>query len=344
MVLRRAALGAPEAEESWLLGVLMKRFRSKQPATPPAFDATVRRRILGGTAPADPPSPPVEPSRPRTGWKLRGFRLVGGGLILGAALLAVGMLTGGARGTLPDLWPGPPGPAPDPTNDGAALDSRAAPAGEDRAAPPPGTPAVAVEAANPSIATAWAGWTTRSGWSVAGTLLQNDGSDFGDANWDKGLWNQRWVPAPELLPSPAQAFFVEAEILVQQRPACGSFGLVVAGHYQVGLHDCERGGAPAIAIRSRLPQELSSRALEPGFDPADGWHLYRVEVRTEGQRAILHAFVDGFPVLEATDAVPSSDRSATRSAGLWDDHTQLVVRAFRSGPLPGSEPIGAGSP
>jgi hypothetical protein len=62
--------------------------------------------------------------------------------------------------------------------------------------------------------------------------------------------------------------------------------------------------------------------LDPSFDPAAGWHIYRVEVRGNDIRVM----VDGAVITEVSNATTGT---TSGSVGLWDDHTEVAVRAFR---------------
>jgi hypothetical protein len=159
-------------------------------------------------------------------------------------------------------------------------------------------------------------WPLRFGWSSSASGLSNDGSDFGDANWIGDLWNAHWVPAPAPIPIALGNYAVEAEIRVVNRPACGSFGLVVGEAYQVGAHLCSEYAKPILSIRSSAPGLL----LATPFDPEAGWHRYRVEV-AEGT---VRALVDGVE-LGRIDDLMNAD---SRVVGLWSDHTGIIVRAF----------------
>jgi hypothetical protein len=161
------------------------------------------------------------------------------------------------------------------------------------------------------------GWPATAGWSASDQLLQNDGSDFGDENWIGELWNSHWVEAPYVPEEGLATHAVEAEIRVLGRPSCGSFGFVIRGGYQAGVHLCSEYGRPIVAIRSRTPALL---VVAP-FNPGNGWHTYRVEAHG----ALLRLLVDGIVVAEVSDdAFP-----AAGPIGLWDDHTPLAVRQFR---------------
>ncbi|HZT07355.1 MAG TPA: family 16 glycoside hydrolase [Chloroflexota bacterium] len=170
------------------------------------------------------------------------------------------------------------------------------------------------------------GWPATAGWSSTGALLQNDGSDFGDANWLGGLWNLHWVAAPYAPPPSLANYAIEAEVQVMRRPQCGSFGVVAGGAYQIGLHMCSADSPPTLSVRAHNPQ-LSARSNSPQLlanlplDPGDGWHLYRIEL--DGPD--LHVLVDGVVVADIHDA----GAGPAGPVGLWDDHTELAVRAFR---------------
>jgi hypothetical protein len=164
-------------------------------------------------------------------------------------------------------------------------------------------------------------WSAIYGWTVAGSLVENDGSDFGGENWRAGLWNTHWIAAPASLQPAASDYAVEAEIQVRRRPECGSFGLVARGTVQIGVHDCQAGAAPVLSIRSSTPALLDNAFLAQQFDPASEWHVYRVEVRGN----VLSVAIDGVPVAE----VPGVPPTGPNLVGLWDDHTAIRVRAFR---------------
>jgi hypothetical protein len=165
------------------------------------------------------------------------------------------------------------------------------------------------------------GWPATAGWSASDQMLQNDGSDFGDANWIGELWNSHWVAAPYEPEAGTVDYAVEAEIRVLARPSCGSFGFVIRDGYQAGAHLCSMFGRPIAAIRSHTPEQL----VVASFDPGNGWHVYRVEARGPALRLL----VDGVVVAEARDEA----FLAPGRVGLWDDHTPLAVRRFQVLPL-----------
>lgn len=116
-------------------------------------------------------------------------------------------------------------------------------------------------------------------------------------------------------------FAVEVEIqLLRYEITNGSFGLMVrlqedGEGYGVG-HD----GSDEEAVLSAQPRRgrpvLDSRPFRPGGE----WHTYRMEVRGNE----LAAFIDGAPVLDATD-----NTFGTGRIGLWSSGAQLAVRNFR---------------
>jgi hypothetical protein len=169
------------------------------------------------------------------------------------------------------------------------------------------------------------GWPASYGWTVEGGLLRNDGSDFGDGNWLGGLWNLHWVAAPYVVPTDLTHYAVEAEIRLAQRPACGSFGLVVRGAQQVGIHDCQGNAPPVVSLRTHTPALLAATPMPASFDPSREWHVYRIEVRGDEIRAL----VDGAVIATSRDA----SLVGGGAVGLWDDHTQLTVRAFSVSPI-----------
>jgi hypothetical protein len=124
---------------------------------------------------------------------------------------------------------------------------------------------------------------------------------------------------------------VESEIRVSRRPECGSFGIVVGGAYQVGIHDCLRAGISALSIRSSAPGLLSNDPLDSGFDPSSGFHVYRVEVRGSE----LKVLIDGFEIATLQD--PGFARPG--QVGFFNDHTELEVRAFKVQTISAARPI-----
>jgi hypothetical protein len=165
------------------------------------------------------------------------------------------------------------------------------------------------------------GWPSAFGWSAGNSLLRNDGSDFGDDNWLGGLWNKHVAAAPFVIPADLHDYALEAEIRVTRRPECGSFGVVVRGAYEVGVHDCARIGAPFVSIRSSAPKLLADERFSATFDPSATFHLYRVEV----QGSSVRTFVDGTLISE----VEGDATAEAGTVGLWNDHTELEVRALR---------------
>jgi hypothetical protein len=183
------------------------------------------------------------------------------------------------------------------------------------------------ESSTPGVryAAEWArgldGWAPTHGWLARGRVLYNDGSDFGDGNWLDGLWNRHVAVAPFEVPADLVDYAIEAEIRVMRRPVCGSFGLLVRGSYQVGVHDCEPGAAPVLSVRSAEPELIANEPFPSTFDPAEDWRLYRVEV--QGSR--LRVLVDGALIAQVDDA----SAGTSGPIGLWDDHTELQVGSFR---------------
>lgn len=113
-------------------------------------------------------------------------------------------------------------------------------------------------------------------------------------------------------------FAVEAEIrLLRYAITNGSFGLMVrvqedGSGYAVG-HDY---ADDLVVLRAQPGRPTLDR--QP-FTPGDGWHRYRIEVRGNE----LSAFVDGSPVLGATD----NTFLTGKRVGLWSSGAQLSVRS-----------------
>lgn len=124
-------------------------------------------------------------------------------------------------------------------------------------------------------------------------------------------------------------FAVEAEIrLVRYTTlSTASFGVKVriqdgGAGYAVG--NDQSGGV--IALRTDhgggVPATLDSQP----FTPDEGWHRYRIEARGNE----LRGFVDGAPVLNATD----NTFLTGKRVGLWNNGAQLSVRGFEVSELP----------
>jgi hypothetical protein len=318
------------------------------PADPP--DDTVARLRQSGVeeqeraasrpqVPAAPPPAPAPPAReleapPSPADAGRGAKpliitvavvvIVGIMAMAGIALVApaVNPSSSATTGSPPGLLATRPGQlsggAPVTTTLPAVVET--APIARAEATTPTSAPPVAVDATQPGPT-----WAATRGWSINESLLENDGSSFGDANWRGGLWNVGWIAAPSALQTDLADYAVDAEILVQRRPACGSFGLVIRGAYQVGVHDCQSGATPFVAIRSSTPTLLDNAFLAPGFDPASGWHVYRVEIYGDQ----LRVSIDGVPVANVSGLTVAQDGPV----GVWDDHTELSLRAIRVTPL-----------
>ena len=205
--------------------------------------------------------------------------------------------------------------------------------GAGQGTPPPSTPAPAAAATSVPAAvdgparivsvlhrSDWSsgldGWSGSDGWTALRGELLCDGRSF-----DLTVG----VVAPVEVDTNAD-FAVEAEIrLLRYEITNGSFGVMArvqedgtgyaAGHDAadevVVLRTEEGGGRPTL---DRQP-----------FDPGEGWHTYRLEVRGNE----LRAFVDGSVVLGSTD----NTFLTGKRVGLWSSGAQLSVRRFEVGTL-----------
>jgi len=159
------------------------------------------------------------------------------------------------------------------------------------------------------------GWSGSSDWTaLRGELLSAE--------------NGGLVVAPLEVDSTAD-FAVEAEI--QLLKSGGSFGIRVriqdngAGGYAAGPGDFN-GGVIVLQTDTNLNFGSQPLAIQP-FAPGDGWHRYRVEVHGNG----LRVFIDGAPVLSATD----NTFLTGKRVGLWNSGGQLSVRSFEVSELSG---------
>jgi hypothetical protein len=125
-------------------------------------------------------------------------------------------------------------------------------------------------------------------------------------------------------------FAVEAEIrLVRYTTlSTASFGVKVriqdgGAGYAVG--NDQSGGV--IALRTDLGGGVPATLDSQPFAPDEGWHRYRFEVRGNE----LRGFVDGAPVLSATD----NTFLTGKRVGLWNNGAQLSVRGFEVSELSG---------
>jgi hypothetical protein len=112
-------------------------------------------------------------------------------------------------------------------------------------------------------------------------------------------------------------YALEAEVVLPRRPECGSFGFVVRGAQQVGVHICGPDAPSVLSIRSVTPALLLNEPVEA----ASGRHLYRLEIHP----STIRVLIDGVEVAEVTE----TDGPETGSLGLFNDHTELEIRQFR---------------
>lgn len=219
--------------------------------------------------------------------------------------------------------PPPPAaePAPAPT---VASDDGAAPAAASTAQPEEAKQAfeASSKAAFGKLATA--------PWTVSGDTLVNDGAN---------AIAQRWLT---LSPVASTDVIIEAEIRVTNvlSSVCDqSFG-IAGGSPAAGLvfgagviFPCS--GGEAEARLSNVTTWESGYNVAPeiaaqAFDPGDGWHTYRFELR--GKK--LRLAVDGV-VIVSGEADPSLDPAARDvEAGLWSQGVGIEVKSVTVSPLP----------
>lgn len=171
-----------------------------------------------------------------------------------------------------------------------------------------------------------AGWGTTPGWTFTDGMLVSDGEN-----------REERAGASTPMEIDDAAFAVEAEIRIDDYTDAGmsggraSFGLMAriqrdgngygAGHcYSLGRYVPVCAGSQQGEFRSVL--WVSDRAtLDYGqFRPGDGWHRYRLEVRTN-QFTFL---IDGLQVLDGID----NSYGAGGRVGVWSNRAVIAVRNF----------------
>ena len=245
-----------------------------------------------------------------------------GALLVVGLLLALGACGGSAGSAVPVSGVGSPITTSSPEKTSAAATVTTAVSTSSAA---PVTSAVSTVGSSPAAAARvlyradWSaglgGWSGSSDWTaLRGELLSAE--------------NGGLVVAPLEVDSTAD-FAVEAEI--QLLKSGGSFGIRVriqdngAGGYAAGPGDFN-GGVIVLQTDTNLNFGSQPLAIQP-FAPGDGWHRYRVEVRGNG----LRVFIDGAPVLSATD----NTFLTGKRVGLWNSGGQLSVRSFEVSELSG---------
>ncbi|MHB8991623.1 MAG: LamG domain-containing protein [Chloroflexota bacterium] len=148
------------------------------------------------------------------------------------------------------------------------------------------------------------GWPATSGWSVVDGLLVSDGSSQGTA-----------ILAP-CQPEGVADYAVEAEIQLVNLGHRQKFGLLARDGYVGGIDSYSYAN-----VRHASVGTLRSTLAQRDFDPGDGWHSYRLEVRGNRVRLLM----DGTLLAEAMD---NSYLSPGR-VGLWNNRVQLNVRSFK---------------
>lgn len=169
-------------------------------------------------------------------------------------------------------------------------------------------------------------------WQAEGKRLVNPG-DSATA--------ERWLT---LATVPQTSFAVEAEIHVDgllQSVCDQSFGLsggsATAGPMEGGgmLFPCG-GGSPRARLTDVLVWQDGYNAdpvvTEKDFDPGDGWHTYRFEVRDDQMRLL----VDGVAIVSGSLQNPIDPTATDVEAGIWSQGVGVEVRRVTVLPLPSS--------
>ncbi len=166
-------------------------------------------------------------------------------------------------------------------------------------------------------------------WQAEGKRLVNPG-DSATA--------ERWLT---LATVPQTSFAIEAEIHVDGllESVCDqSFGLTggsPAGPMMGGgiLFPCGE-DAPRARLTDVLVWQDGYNAdpvvAEKDFDPEDGWHTYRLEVRGDRMRLL----VDGVAVVSGETKTAVDSAAADVEAGLWSQGVGVEVRRITVLPLP----------
>jgi hypothetical protein len=154
-------------------------------------------------------------------------------------------------------------------------------------------------------------WPLVFGWKLFDGMLVNEGHQSSYDGWGSTWLEAPYNPADDGLANVA----VEMELQIVRHEGCSSFGLVVRGAYQAGIHRCGRG----TVIKSKDNRDIEERRVLPDSDSE--WHVYRVEARGNTIRILL----DGAMIARATD----NRFLEPGPAGMWADKIQVSVRAFR---------------
>ena len=174
-----------------------------------------------------------------------------------------------------------------------------------------------------------AAWTGPS-WGFANNLLVNDGSAINP---------QPWLAAP--YQPEDDTYAVEAEIRVRglTREWCDQTFGVVAGTGGMVWGGGVIFGCDGVPPRVRITEATDwsngfhkdPEVAAKVFDPGEGWHTYRVEVRGQSVRLLI----DGEPILEAAAAAAADGQAAPApgQVGLWSQAVLLAVRRFAVLPL-----------
>jgi hypothetical protein len=167
-------------------------------------------------------------------------------------------------------------------------------------------------------------------WQAEGKRLINPG---------ESATAERWLT---LVTVPQSSFAIEAEIHVESllQSVCDqSFGLAggsaTAGPMMGGgiLFPCGS-ESPRAGLTDVLVWQDGYNAdpvvAEKAFDPGDGWHTYRFEVRGDRMRLL----VDGVAVVSGRAKTPLDPTDTDLEAGLWSQGAGIEVRHVSVLPLP----------
>jgi hypothetical protein len=182
-----------------------------------------------------------------------------------------------------------------------------------------------------------AGWNAPSlrqsdaAWSVSNGELMSDGRTVADPNPNGFSTIQApYHPGDHEI----QDYAVEAEILVKSEipnKAENSFGLGVRRYFDAGQNQDQGYGWRVVDNtqgNKYIALYLQPATIPPGgsttFNPGNGWHTYRIEVRGSDITVFVDMKTNPHPVLHITDGSFTHGGSVE----IWEEFDQIIVRSF----------------
>ncbi len=182
-----------------------------------------------------------------------------------------------------------------------------------------------------------AGWSAPSlrqsdaAWSINNGELMSDGRTVSDPNPNGFSTIQApYHPGDHGI----QDYAVEAEILVKSeipnKPE-NSFGLGVRRYFDASQNQDQGYGWRVVDNTQNnkyIALYLQPATIPPGgsttFNPGNGWHTYRIEVRGSDIMVFVDSKTNPNPVLHITDGSFTQGGSVE----IWEEFDQIIVRSF----------------